>query len=408
MRITFLLTQDLSSPSGLGRYFPWAKELTRLGYDVRIIALHPDFERLSARHTVMDGVAVDYVGQMHVKKSGSTKTYFSLFQLLWVVFIGTLKLTVAVLAGPTDLIIIGKPHPMNSIAGLVAKFLRPHTHTILDVDDYEAGSNRFQSKWQKRLLAWFEDAMPRYVSMVTCNTHFNMSRLEKLGITAKKMVYLPNGIDADRFKSPDTGALAQLRKSLGLEYHQVIAYIGSMSLTNHAVDLLLRAFVAVRSRLPNARLLLVGGGEDLEKLQKLSNDLGIDDAVIFTGRVDPSQISLYYALSDLSVDPVHDDDAARGRCPLKMFETWACGVPFITGDVGDRKGLIGDSSAGLIVLPGDVANLVNAIIRILEFPETSEMMRRQGFLAVIEFQWTKITIHFKKEMISILFKRDSN
>ena len=402
MRITFLLTQDLSSPSGLGRYFPWAKELTRLGYDVRIIALHPDFERLSARHTVMDGVAVDYVGQMHVKKSGSTKTYFSLFQLLWVVFIGTLKITVAVLAGPTDLIIIGKPHPMNSIAGLVAKFLRPHTHTILDVDDYEASSNRFQSKWQKRLLAWFEDAMPRYASMVTCNTHFNMSRLEKLGIPAKKMVYLPNGIDADRFKSPDTGALAQLRKSLGLEYHQVIAYIGSMSLTNHAVDLLLRAFVAVRSRLPNARLLLVGGGEDLEKLQKLSNDLGIDDAVIFTGRVDPSQISLYYALSDLSVDPVHDDDAARGRCPLKMFESWACGVPFITGDVGDRRLLADDPPAAWLIKPGDEHSLANGLQKLFSDSTFQQQLKLAGLEKVKQYFWQTIAVRAETIFINSL------
>lgn len=398
MKITFLLTQDLSSPSGLGRYFPWAKELVKLGHDVRVIALHPDFKGLTTKHIVQDSVTVDYVAQMHVKKSGSNKTYFSPFQLIWVVFIGTIKLTVATMAESADCVIIGKPHPMNGIAGLILKLFKPHTRTILDIDDYEAGSNRFQSKSQKRLIAWFENTIPRLVQTITCNTYFNIHRLENLGIPVQKLIYLPNGIDPDRFQMPDPVDIKKLRKSLALDDHKVVAYIGSMSLANHAVDLLLKAFVQVRSNISDACLLLVGGGEDLEKLHQLSKDLEIADAVIFTGRIPPDQISKYYAISDVSIDPVYDDDAARGRCPLKMFESWACGVPFITGNVGDRVRLIGNPPAGLIVLPGDVADLSDGIIRILEIPGNGEVMRNRGLLAAADFQWDKLIYQFTQEL----------
>lgn len=391
MRITFLLTQDLSSPSGLGRYFPWAKELVKLGHDVRVIALHPDFKRIKARRMLQEGVTVEYVAQMHVKKSGSTKTYFSPFQLAWIVFLGTLKLAAAAVTAPTDVLMIGKPHPMNSIAGLIVKLLKSHTRIILDIDDYEAGSNRFQSAWQKRIIAWFEKTIPRLAQTVTCNTFFNIQRLKNLGISSDKLVYLPNGIDPDRFQQPDPDEVHKLRKLLNLVDHRVIAYIGSMSLTNHAVDLLLRAFVTVRASIPDARLILVGGGEDLEKLKKLSRELEVEDAVVFTGRVDPSQISLYYAISDISVDPVYDDDAARGRCPLKMFESWACGVPFVTAAVGDRETLSGDPQAALLVKPGDEYSLAACLQEVLVDSRLQQQISAAGLDRVKHFTWETIT-----------------
>ena len=83
--ILFLLTQDLESPSGLGRYRPMAKELAKRGFRVRILALHPDYENLEQKAQMVDGVELHYVSQMHVKKQGSKTSYFPLWKLPLVV-----------------------------------------------------------------------------------------------------------------------------------------------------------------------------------------------------------------------------------------------------------------------------------------------------------------------------------
>lgn len=75
MKILFLLTQDLESPSGLGRYWPLARELAVLGHQICILALHADFDNLKTKKLVKDNVAIHYVGQMHVKKRNSNKEY---------------------------------------------------------------------------------------------------------------------------------------------------------------------------------------------------------------------------------------------------------------------------------------------------------------------------------------------
>ena len=84
MKILFLLTQSIDSPSGWGRYFPLARQLVRLGHQVTILALHPDFSNLAERLQDIDGVEKSiYVSQMHVSKHGNTKRYFSAPVLLF-------------------------------------------------------------------------------------------------------------------------------------------------------------------------------------------------------------------------------------------------------------------------------------------------------------------------------------
>ena len=363
MKITFLLTQSLESPSGLGRYWPVAKELHRQGHEVTILALHHDFGALAERRFTREGVRVWYVGQMHVRKVGSEKFYFKPLPLLWVVARATLALLWAALRVPTDIYHVGKPQPMNGVAGVMAHWLR-RKPLYLDCDDYEAGSNTFGGMWQRRVVAFFEDWLPRFARGITVNTHFTERRLAALGYPVERIAYVPNGVDRERFAEAALESPRTLRRSLRLEGKRVALYLGSMSLANHAVDLLLEAFVRVRARDPQAVLLLVGGGEDLAVLQAQARALGLDDAVRFVGRVPPEQAPRYYRLAAVSIDPVRADDAAAARFPLKIVEGWAVGVPVITGDVGERAALLAEGG-GMLVPAGDADALAEAIVRSL-------------------------------------------
>jgi hypothetical protein len=89
VKIVFLLTQDLESPSGLGRYAPLARELAALGHRVSVYALHPNFEQHAPIESVQDNLRVVYVAPMHVRKGGTLKTYYSPLQLGLVVLRAT-------------------------------------------------------------------------------------------------------------------------------------------------------------------------------------------------------------------------------------------------------------------------------------------------------------------------------
>ena len=160
---------------------------------------------------------------------------------------------------------------------------------VVDCDDYETESNRTYSKEKKFCLLKF---LPKQASLVTTNTYFMRNRLILQGVEELKIVYLPNGVDTDRFREPSQEKISRLRTELNLDGKRVIGYFGSLNLANHPVDLLIRSFKLVVERVGGAILLLVGGGKDFDCLENLAKNLGLSEKIVFTGRVNLMNVCL--------------------------------------------------------------------------------------------------------------------
>jgi glycosyltransferase involved in cell wall biosynthesis len=275
---------------------------------------------------------------------------------------------------------------------------------MVDCDDYEAESNRYSGLWQKRIVALFEKNVPRKGHLITTNTYFMRDKLIGWRVPQERIHYLPNGIDRERFSPPPEQQVQDLKLQLGIDEKRIIIYVGTLSLPSHPVDILIRAFAEVHQAMRDTVLLLVGGGEDIAFLKDYAKDLGLNNVVIFTGRIAPDQVPTYYRLADVSVDPVHDNDAARGRCPLKLFESWSCQVPFVSADVGDRRNLLGNPPAGLLAKPGDANDLAISILSILNNEPFASELCQLGSKRVLPFYWDVLVNDLEPVFQNILQK----
>lgn len=361
----------MDSPSGLGRFGPLARELAGRGYAVTVFALHYDWPHLSPRQYRDRGVTVVYVGQMHVRKLGPRKSYFTPGRLLTVSLASAMRLAAALQRSDADVIQLCKPQPINALAARLGRRNRP---IFCDCDDYEAATNRFSGEWQRRIVRHFEDGVISYAQGLTVNTRFTFNRYVGLGYPSQRIVYVPNGVERHRFeRSPND--LAMLRRRWGLdEATPVIAYVGTISTLSHAVDLLLEAFAIVARQQPDVKLLLVGGGEDYDDMVTMARKLGIAPRTIFAGRQPPEDIPSLFALATVSVDPVREDTIAAARSPLKVIESLAAGTPVVTGDVGDRREMLADGATGVLVRPGDSAALADGLLSVLNDPARRAQM----------------------------------
>lgn len=403
MKIAFVLTQSLDSPDGIGRCGPIARELVKLGHQAEIIALHPEWNSLEEKSYTSNGVKIHYVAPMHVRKDEGVKTYYPEGKLIALAVKASVKLSTRLLKSNADIVHVFKPHPMNSIAGLSSKIFKQKP-LYLDIDDYEAISGHFQSNWQQYVVTSIEKKTPLFAEVVTTNTSFMREKLISWGILEQRIFYLPNGVERSRFQYKDNFKLNILKNQLKLNHKKVVSFIGSLSFPSHPVDLLIEAFEQIHSKIPESVLLLVGGGEAEYKLQQQVERLGLSSVVHFCGFIPPADVPNYYYMSDVSVDPVNDDDIARSRLPLKMFESWAGGIPFVTGDVGDRGMLLGLPPAGSLAIPGDPDSLATEIIRILSDKDLSRTLARRGTERIKEYYWDKLTQRLEK----IYLKHGSN
>jgi len=392
MKLVFIIPIGIERPSGR-RYFSLARELVRRGHTVRILALHPDLASCPQRRFVRAGVEVWYVGQMHARKSASVPGRFTPLQLLRVLIGATLGMLWGILCSPADVYHLGKPQPVNGLAALLGLRLRGRRFYV-DCDDDEVGSNRFTADWQRAIFGFWQWLLPRLAAGVTVNTLFLADRMRRAGVA--RLAYVPNGVDLQSFSGPPPATVGALRAALGLGGRRVIAYAGTLALQNHPVDLLIMAFAQIAERLPEAALLLIGGGEDLPRLRCEVERLGLRDRVYFTGHVSHAGVRGYLALADLSVDPVRDDDVARARSPLKIFESMALGVPVVTGDVGDRAALLDDGRAGALTPPDHPAALGEAIAGLLTDDARLQALAEHGRAHVRRYAWDALAAQWEQ------------
>ncbi len=393
MRLAFLSTSSLDYPSPLGRWLPLAKEMTRLGHTVHLITLHHDYRPEMGAVEQRDGVLVHYVGQMHVRGWGDGRRQLAGLALLQVAATAALALWRQARRVEVDAYHICKPQPMNGLAGLFAarQAGRP---CYLDCDDYEAEANRFSGGWQKAVVRWFEDALPRRMAGVSVNTPFLAGRAVQLGVAPERVVYVPNGVERARFASLDREVGHRLRERYGLAGRPTILYVGSLSLAGHPLALLLDAFALLRGQVADARLVLVGGGEDRPFLERRVQELQLQSCVTMVGSVRPEEVPNYILMGDLSVDPVGDDAVARARSPLKVLESLACGVPVVTGDVGSRREILRNGEAGVLVRPGDARSLAEGIASLLADPTWRREMAAAGRDQAEHYMWDRLVHRF--------------
>jgi PEP-CTERM/exosortase A-associated glycosyltransferase len=180
------------------------------------------------------------------------------------------------------------------------------------------------------------------------------------GVAPGRIAVVPNAIDPADF--PATAVRdPSLVDSLGLAGRRVLGFIGSFY-HYEGLDLLLAALPQIRAALPQAALLLVGGGPEEARLQRLAGELGLGDAVRFTGRVPHGQVRRYYDLVDFFVYPRRSIRLTELVTPLKPLEAMAEGRIVLASDIGGHRELIRDNQTGFLFPPDDPPAMAARVI----------------------------------------------
>ena len=210
------------------------------------------------------------------------------------------------------------------------------------------------------------------------------------GLRADRLTVVPNGVDIERFNPiPRSEVLA---RRLGLDGAPVLGFIGSFY-HYEGLRFLVEALPALRQRLPGARVLLVGGGEDEPVLHALA--AGLPDSVVFAGRVPYQHVHDYYSVIDVFVCPRRRMRLTELVTPLKPLEAMAMGIPVLASDIGGHAELVSDGETGLLFKAESQESLVEQASRLGRDPELRAQLGAGGRRWVErERTWVRIVTRY--------------
>lgn len=240
--------------------------------------------------------------------------------------------------------------------------------------------------FQRMYLSLFAKWVDMFATIVVSTTRSYVNTSPVLGRTRKPLVVVPNAVDLQRFNPSVDGREARRRFNIS-ENAKVVLFVGRL-VPYKGLEYLIESMSKILDEHKNVVLMVVGEGELERELFALTKRRGIQDSVIFTGRVDESLLPHCYAASDMLVLPSVSRQEAFG---IVVIEAFASGKPVISTSIAGVREVVRPGETGLMVPPGDAESLANAIGELLRNDELRrEMGRRARLLAEEKYDWNRI------------------
>jgi len=251
----------------------------------------------------------------------------------------------------------------------VAAALRTKRPLFLEYNGSEVWVGRHWDRVDKLdLLTRYESLNLNAAARIFVVSEVERQNLLQAAVEPEKIIVNPNGVDVDKFK-PGIGG-NEARRELGLPPGEiVVGFVGTFG-PWHGVEILAQAITNIPPDSP-VRFLLIGSGALRARVEEILRAAGAANRVVMPGAVAHDRVPVLLDACDILVSPHVPLDAGAEffGSPTKLFEYMAMGK----GIVASRLGQIGDvlhhEETGLLVEPGNVEQLSDAVLRLAKSPE---------------------------------------
>jgi glycosyltransferase involved in cell wall biosynthesis len=217
----------------------------------------------------------------------------------------------------------------------------------------------------------------RKARAVTASSKFLLDKtIELEPSVTEKIEYIPFSFDIN----------PRLRDAKNASQKNEIRFIfAKLFIPNYAPEMVLRAYAQARSKMPQSKLLMIGGGAQKEFLEILAENLKINDTVSIEDLVEKQIASELIAGSDIMLMPSYQESFG-----VAALEAAAYGLPVIATNVGGIPEIVNDGVNGILIEPGNVNELSDAMIKLANDENMRFSMGEAGMKHFKEsFSWAQ-------------------
>lgn len=269
-----------------------------------------------------------------------------------------------------------------------------HTyHTMYEDYVHYIGGGHIISKEMARD---FSSGFCNAAEAVIAPTHKTEQLLKSYGVT-KPISVIPTGIDTSNFRKDrfSPAEILELRHSLGLEADTpVIVSIGRIA-KEKSIDTVIAALPALREKLPDIRMIIVGEGNEIENLSAFAASIGVGDCVTFTGGKPWDEIGKYYQLGNVFCSASTSETQG-----LTFAEAMAAGVPVVAKKDECIENIIEDTVTGMLFEKD--TDLPDLLYRVLTEKDLSVKLSQAAMEAIDRLSVETFANHVEELYFSVL------
>jgi glycosyltransferase involved in cell wall biosynthesis len=279
-------------------------------------------------------------------------------------------------------------------AGLFLKLFFPEIKFLLTLQE---GTPIGEIKRKAAIVYPLFWLMFKKADKVQAISHFLAGFGRDMGHT-KEIDVVANGVDLKYFaNTPQESDLLALKKKFGKKEGDIFMISTSRLVKKNAMDDCIQALKYLPE---HVSLLIVGVGDEEQKLRTLARDIGMRDRVKFLGFLPKEEIPKLLAVSDVFVRPSRSEGFGNS-----FIEAMASGLPVVATPVGGIPDFLDDHETGVFCRPDNPKSLAEAVMEIIDNPALREKIIRQGKeRAITRYGWDVIVKDMKEKVFEPLLR----
>lgn len=248
---------------------------------------------------------------------------------------------------------------------------------------------RYRYGWQVSSLCWLESFVAKRAVRVIVPSKYMAVVIEKWGVNPGKIQVIYSAL----FPLPVTEKREVIYDELSFTFPTVLS--AGRLVPNKGFCKLIDSFVTIKDVYPQAQLVIVGDGPQLSELTTYAQEQNVYGSTRFLGRLSKEAMGAVVRAADIFVL-----NTAHEGLSHQILEVMDIGTPIVTTNVGGNPELITDGINGFLVSYNDTNALTEAVMRVLNHPESRERIIQSARASSKQF--TKETV--VGEIVTLLKK----
>lgn len=274
-----------------------------------------------------------------------------------------------------DNIHCGRCIPEGFIGYLCYKLLNVPYLCYIHGEDVEAAAT-------SRELSWIVRKVLANATTLICNSQNTANLiLNNWQASPERVVTLNPGCDAHKFIPAEVDET--IKQTLGWQDKRVVLTVGRLQ-ERKGQDILIKALTEIKKSIPNVLYAIIGGGEEKQKLEKLTCELNLQENVLFMSEIDDETMIQAYQQCDVFALPNRTVGRDIEGFGMVLVEAQSCGKPVIAGDSGGTAETMNIGETGYIIDCTKPTNVATILIELLQNPEKCTSMGAKGRTHVLE------------------------